>query len=54
MFSHCQEVENFATMKVQDYFDSLDEYLLTGREPAERCFEHSEAEQWRDLVTVFR
>ena len=53
MFS--QEVENYATMKVQHYLDNLEEYLLTGHLPTERCFQQVEAEQWRtQLVLQFK
>lgn len=49
-----QEVENYATMKVQHYLDNLEEYLLTGNPPEEKCFNQSEAQQWLQLVVHFK
>lgn len=48
------EVENYATMKVQHYLDKLEDFLHTGDPPSERCFNQSEAEQWKSLVDHFK
>ena len=49
-----QEVENYATMKVQHYLDNLEDFLHTGDPPSEKCFNQSEAEQWKQLVNQFK
>ena len=50
-----QEVENLATLGVSRCLCLLDEYLWSGfsRPENEKCFDVSEANQWRELITEF-
>lgn len=50
------EVENLATLRVDHCLCLLDEYLLNGcsKPENEKCFDVSEADQWRELITQFR
>ena len=41
-------------MKVQHYLDNLEDFLHTGDPPSEKCFNQSEAEQWKQLVNQFK
>ena len=55
LFSILQEVENYATVKVQHCLDDLEDYLLTGRHSSgDRCFDIQEANQWRGLIIEFK
>jgi len=47
-------VENYATFRVQNCLEDLEEYLLSGRQPDGRCFDLKEAAQWRGLVDNFK
>lgn len=55
-FYCCQkEVENYATSKVQDCLEDLENYLVTGRlSGGDKSFDLKEGRQWRELVSRFK